>query len=93
MRGNLLVVLITQATNLVDLDTTLHQLGYNLTLRSASLHLSSNELCYLLIAHSLSNCHLYRKQHHKKQNVFFHKHIKNFNKAQNYCSGLTCING
>ena len=76
MRGNLLVVLIAQATNLVDLDTTLHQLGYNLTLTGTSLCLSSNELHDLLIAHALSNCHLNRQQHHKKQNVFFHIHKK-----------------
>ena len=50
----LLIILIAQATDLINLNTTLHQLGYNLCLTGASLGLRGNKLHYLLVAHALS---------------------------------------
>ena len=49
--ANLLVVLTAQAADLLNLDTFLHQLGDNLGLRGACLHLCLDKLDDLLVAH------------------------------------------
>ena len=55
----LLVVLITKTTNLVDLDTTLYQGRHNLSLRLTSLMLLGNVLNDLFVGHALgkTDCH------------------------------------
>ena len=58
----LLVVLLAQTADLVDLNTTLHQLCHYLALAGTSLRLPLNELHHLLVTHSLSanqhrHCH------------------------------------
>ena len=57
---------VAEALNLIDLDTTLHQFGNNLTLRSTRLSLLLNKLQNLLVAHPLCCYHLYRQQHQEK---------------------------
>ena len=54
--GDLLVVLVAQATGLLNRDTTLHQLGHNLRPGRSCTGLTPDQFQHLAVAYGLGQC-------------------------------------